>query len=138
MPEIRRGEALDLAAVAAIQAASPGAAQWKVESYLTYEFLVATLQETVAGFLLWRTVGPGEREVLNLAVSPHARRKGVGRALIHTIARDFAGVVFLEVRESNKIAQMFYESLGFQWVSVREKYYDFPSEAAIVMKFHSC
>ena len=44
MPAIRRGQAGDLAAVAAIQAASPqagqwNAAQWNGDSCLTHEFL---------------------------------------------------------------------------------------------------
>jgi len=46
--------------------------------------------------------------------------------------------VFLEVRESNQAARIFYKSMGFQEVSTRREYYEFPSEAAIVMKFHSC
>src|SRR5437870_2741002 len=77
MPAIRRGQASDLAAVAAIEAASPGAAQWNAaqwnaaqwggDSCLTHEFLVATEEGDVAGFLIGRAVAPGEREVLNLA-----------------------------------------------------------------------
>ena len=148
MPAIRRGQASDLAAVAAIEAASPGAAQWNAaqwnaaqwggDSCLTHEFLVATEEGDVAGFLIGRAVAPGEREVLNLAVAPNARRKGVGRSLIRAFTKDFPGAVFLEVRESNTTAVAFYESLGFQPVGRREKYYDYPLEAAIVMKFHSC
>jgi ribosomal-protein-alanine N-acetyltransferase len=46
--------------------------------------------------------------------------------------------VFLEVRESNQAARIFYKSMGFQEVGIRKEYYQAPLEAAIVMKFHSC
>jgi ribosomal-protein-alanine N-acetyltransferase len=52
--------------------------------------------------------------------------------------RAFHGDVFLEVRESNVVAQEFYKSLGFKALSRRLGYYDLPPETAIVMKFHSC
>ena len=45
---------------------------------------------------------------------------------------------FLEVRESNRAARIFYKSMGFQEVNVRRDYYASPAESAIVMKFHSC
>jgi ribosomal-protein-alanine N-acetyltransferase len=137
MPAIRRGEAGDLVDAAGILADSPSAAQWPVASYLDYEFLLATLDGAVAGFLVWRALGADEREILNLAVAPAARRRGVGRSLMKAMLRDFAGAVFLEVRESNTEAQTFYQQLGFERVSVREKYYLQPEEGAIVMKFHS-
>jgi ribosomal-protein-alanine N-acetyltransferase len=83
-------------------------------------------------------VASDEREILNLAVVPRSRRKGVARALLDSTLRDFHGDVFLEVRESNGVAQEFYKSLGFKVLSRRREYYDLPPETAIVMKFHSC
>jgi ribosomal protein S18 acetylase RimI-like enzyme len=50
----------------------------------------------------------------------------------------FHGSVFLEVRESNGVAQEFYKSVGFKPHSKRHRYYESPPETAIVMKFHSC
>jgi len=78
------------------------------------------------------------RQILNLAVVPDSRRKGVARALLDSTLRAFRGDVFLEVRESNVVAQEFYKSLGFKVLSTRREYYDLPPETAIVMKFHSC
>ncbi len=138
MTAIRRGGAADLAAVDAIQQASPGAARWNVGDYLDQSFLVAVDGNRIVGFLVTRTLAADEREVINLAVAPDLRRKGVARALLDNAFRGFRGSVFLEVRESNGIARELYKSLGFQELSKRAGYYDSPPETAIVMKFHSC
>ena len=138
MTAIRRGGAYDLDAVAAIQDASPGAARWKVADYLEQDFRVAIDCNRIVGFLVARTLAADEREILNLAVAPDFRRKGVARTLLESAFKGFRGGVFLEVRESNKVAQEFYKSLGFQELSRRKGYYDSPPETAIVMKFHSC
>jgi ribosomal-protein-alanine N-acetyltransferase len=138
MTAIRPGGADDLDAVAAIQQASPGAADWRVADYLEQEFLVALEGNRIVGFLVARTLVAGEREILNLAVAPDFRRKGVARALLDRALEGFYGDVFLEVRESNGVAQKFYKSLGFKGLSKRKRYYDNPPETAIVMKFHSC
>jgi ribosomal-protein-alanine N-acetyltransferase len=92
----------------------------------------------LAGFLVWRTVAEGECEVLNLAVAPAFRRRGIARELLNPLLTLRDAQVFLEVRESNEAARIFYNSMGFQEVGTRKLYYNFPVEAAIVMKFHSC
>jgi ribosomal-protein-alanine N-acetyltransferase len=138
MPVIRRGEAADLAQVAAIQQESPEAARWNVSEYLQYQFWVAAEEGLILGYVVSRTVSGDEREVLNVAVAPRFRRRGVARELLHRLLGDGTGSVFLEVRESNRSAREFYQHIGFQQVGSRKNYYDFPPEAAIVMKFHSC
>jgi ribosomal-protein-alanine N-acetyltransferase len=138
MTAIRRGGAEDLDAVAAIQETSPGAARWKVADYLEQDFRVAIEGNRIVGFLVARTLAADEREILNLAVAPDSRRRGVARALLASVFKGFRGGVFLEVRESNEVAQEFYKSLGFKELSKRAGYYDSPPETAIVMKFHSC
>jgi ribosomal-protein-alanine acetyltransferase len=135
---VRRGGAEDLDAVAQIQAAWPGIVQWDPTDYLAHDFRVAVREGRVMGFVVARQVGTGESEVLNLAVDPAWRRSGIGRTLLEAIKLQYPGVIFLEVRESNRNARAFYKSLEFNEVSVREKYYDNPLESAIVMKFHSC
>ena len=138
MTAIRRGGADDLDAVAGIQEASPGAARWRVTDYLEQDFRVAMDGDRIVGFLVARTLAADEREILNLAVAPDFRRKGVARALLDSAFEGFRGAVFLEVRESNEVARKFYKSLGFKELSRRTGYYDNPAETAIVMKFHSC
>jgi ribosomal-protein-alanine acetyltransferase len=135
---IRRGEPDDLDRVAAIQRACCEATQWDVGEYLQYDLLVSVRNQDIAGFAVCRTVAPGERELLNLAVAPGWRRQGVARELVSTILTAGAGPVYLEVRASNQVARKFYKYMGFQEIAVRPAYYDSPPEAAIVMKFHSC
>ncbi len=135
---IRAANDGDLAAIAAIQQASPEAAQWNPVEYLRYDTSVAVCDGAVAGFLASRTVAPDECEILNIAVAPGFRRQGVARALLSVLIRTWQGALFLEVRESNRAAQSLYKSLGFQAVAMRPGYYSAPPECAIVLKFHSC
>jgi ribosomal-protein-alanine N-acetyltransferase len=138
MPVIRRGEAGDLAEIAAIQASCPETAQWEAAQYLEYDLRVAIYDNRVAGFLVARRVAADERELLSLGVAPEFRRQGVARQLVEDFLAETSSTVFLEVRESNSTARSLYKSLGFQYVSTRPAYYESPPEAAIVMKFHSC
>jgi ribosomal-protein-alanine N-acetyltransferase len=138
MTGIRRGEPGDLDEVAAIQNASPEAARWSVSDYLQYDFRVAVHGRRIAGFLVSRTVAESERELLNMAVAPEFRRRGVGRDLLRSLLTEAPGPIFLEVRESNRAARNIYKSMGFQEVAHRPGYYEEPHETAIVMKFHSC
>jgi ribosomal-protein-alanine N-acetyltransferase len=135
---VRPGAAPDLGAIAAIQAASPEAAQWEPSSYFQYDLRVAVVDGEPVGFLATRTPVAGESEILNLAVAPERRKQGVARELVGSWLEGVKGDVFLEVRASNETAQKFYKSLGFQVVSVRPEYYSSPIESAIVMKFQSC
>jgi ribosomal protein S18 acetylase RimI-like enzyme len=129
----------DLDSIARIQAASPEAAQWQPESYLTLDCTLAVLRTTnqVGGFLVARGTGPQEREILNLAVEPSARRQGVARRLLEEALDREEGTWFLEVRESNSAAIALYEGLGFRSMGLRKNYYNEPSEAGIVMRFLS-
>ena len=134
---IRGARLADLAAIDAIQTGSPEAAKWNPMDYLNQDCVVGELKSCVAGFLASRQVGPGEREILNLAVDPAERRKGIGRALLkHELAR-VPGAWFLEVRGSNLAAVKLYESIGFQRAGRRPDYYYEPAEDAIVMRFVS-
>ena len=135
---VRRLRADDLPAIAAIQQASPEAAQWSPEDYLGYDCLVAICNGAIAGFLVTRTLVPGEQEILNLAVAPGWRRQGVAKRLVSDENILVRGTVYLEVRASNHVAYNFYKSIGFQQVACRHGYYSDPAETAIVMKFHSC
>jgi [ribosomal protein S18]-alanine N-acetyltransferase len=138
MAVIRLGEPRDLAEIRAIQAASPQSARWDPVSYLNFDLLVAAEGARVAGFLVGRTMTMREHELLDLAVAPDFRRQGIGRALVMAWLERAKGEVFLEVRPSNQGARQFYKSLAFEEVGGRPDYYRDPSEAAIVLKFHSC
>ncbi len=127
----------DLPAISAVQAASPEASQWEPSSYLDHHCTVMVVDGVVAGFVVSRETGPGEREILNLAVDPAQRRRGVARRLLKVELSRKEIHWFLEVRESNVAARGFYESLGFRAVGRRQNYYDGPPEGAIVMRFFS-
>ncbi|MBL8235998.1 MAG: GNAT family N-acetyltransferase [Bryobacterales bacterium] len=128
---IRPATAADLPRVAAIQAASPEAAQWPVADYLEYSFYIAELAGEAAGFAVWRAAGEGEWELLNLAVDPAHRRRGVARRLIAALP---SGRVFIEVRASNTAAQALYTASGFTVIGRRRGYYHSPPEDGIVMR----
>ena len=78
-----------------------------------------------------------EGQIINVAVHPDARRRGVGRALMQA-AEAYAkerGIVFLslEVRESNIAARSMYSSLGWIEQGTRKGFYSHPVENACVM-----
>lgn len=78
-----------------------------------------------------------ELHVLNLAVSPEHRRRGVARRLMDRVieerAKAGANQIVLEVRRSGAAAQALYASLGFKPVGVRPRYYADNQEDAIIM-----
>jgi ribosomal-protein-alanine N-acetyltransferase len=132
---IRRAATADLPAIREIQKASPDAAQWDPVGYEVY---VADVDGRVIGFLVSRAVAAEEVEILNLAVAPEYRRRGIGRELLGALLEHVRGDVFLEVRAANQSARKLYQSIGFQEVGSRESYYEDPLDDGIVMKFYSC
>jgi len=135
---IRPAAESDLDEIWRIQSESLPAVQWKIADYLRHECLIAMIDNQTAGFAVARHPSPEELEILNLAVDPPFRRRGVARSLITQLLANFRGNVYLEVRQSNIAARKLYHSLGFEAIGVRKDYYDSPGESAIVMKFHSC
>lgn len=99
--------------------------------------IVAQTGRGVAGYLIAREVA-GTGEVLNLAVAPEARRRGIGGGLLEAglvaLQRRRVTEVFLEVRESNRSAQALYLGRGFRPVGQRAAYYRNPREDALVLR----
>jgi ribosomal-protein-alanine N-acetyltransferase len=92
--------------------------------------------EGVLGFaIVWLI--HDELHVLNVAVAPEARRRGVARALLAEVearaAAEGAARATLEVRRSNAPAIELYRSLGYREVGVRPRYYAEDGEDAILM-----
>ena len=79
-----------------------------------------------------------ELRIMNVAVTPSARRQGIARRLIDRaleIGREKSAVKgLLEVRASNSAARRLYGVLGFREASVRTNYYTNPVEDAILME----
>jgi ribosomal-protein-alanine N-acetyltransferase len=126
----------DAGAILRITRESPEAAFWPEESLLQAPGWVAATEGNVVGFAIARAVA-GEMEILNLAVDPAGRRRGIGSALLDSALafgrRAGARRAFLEVRESNGGARGFYERHGFAVIGRRPRYYRDPIEDALVM-----
>ena len=77
------------------------------------------------------------RHVMNIAVAPEYRRKGIARRLMERLfevtARDARRGYTLEVRVSNEAAIRLYEELGFRARGVRRGYYTDNREDALIM-----
>jgi ribosomal protein S18 acetylase RimI-like enzyme len=135
--QIRKAAANDLDQITAIQATAPEASQWQTPDYLTFDCQVAILDGQIAGFVVSRTVGDREREILNVAVRPDLRRLRIATELLRAEMARWPGAHFLEVRESNTGARQLYERLGFEAVGSRPGYYENPPESGIVMRVFS-
>ena len=100
-------------------------------------FLVALDEQgTVAGYAGLQVV-LDEGYILNVAVRPDCRRRGVAGRLLQVFL-DFArgnhlAFLTLEVRASNYAAIALYGSRGFRGVGRRKNYYEHPREDAVIM-----
>jgi ribosomal-protein-alanine N-acetyltransferase len=130
----------DVAGVVAVAAACPEAARWSRADYQRaclgeFDGWVAAVGGEVVGFLVARRPGE-EMEILNLAVAPAFRRRGVAtRFLEASLALGRASGarrVFLEVRPSNHGAISFYAARGFIPTGRRPRYYSDPVEDALI------
>jgi ribosomal-protein-alanine N-acetyltransferase len=95
-----------------------------------------SLGNKIVGFLVFWVVHD-EVHILNVAVDPAFRRRGIATAVIEhliEIARHHkASFVTLEVRETNQAALGLYESLRFEIIGQREAYYADTGEDAYIM-----
>jgi [ribosomal protein S18]-alanine N-acetyltransferase len=92
--------------------------------------------DAVGFALTWRAAD--EVHVIDLAVSPEARRAGYGRALLDAVIGDAtaagARLLLLEVRAGNAPALALYRSAGFFEHGVRRAYYSDNGEDAVEMR----
>ncbi len=79
---------------------------------------------------------PPQADVMNVAVSPALRRRGIARALFAELERRLPEIdeLFLEVRASNSGAIALYRTLGFAQVGRRPNYYLDPREDALILR----
>jgi len=100
-----------------------------------YRFLAAKDGDRVLGYVGMLLTLP-EAQIANLAVSPQARRRGIGRRLLRRMCEEAssagAEVMYLEVREHNEAAISLYEQEGFARLGVRRNYYANPTEHGFV------
>ena len=108
----------------------------ELNNRLSY-WLVAEVDDKIAGYVGSQSVLDGA-DMMNLAVAPEYRRKGIGQALV-TALTDYLqqnGIIalLLEVRVSNDPAINLYRSLGFEPIGRRPNYYHHPREDALIMR----
>ena len=93
----------------------------------------------VWGYLIYWVVAD-EMHILNLAVHPQYRRRGLARRLLTDAmnhARELgAQVAWLEVRPSNHPALKLYEFFGFKEMGRRPRYYDDTQEDALLLAYY--
>ena len=120
---------------------------WSVSS------IASELDNPLSLWLVWEEDGaaaaylgvqrvPPQADVMNVAVSPALRRRGIVRALFAELERRLPEIdeLFLEVRASNSGAIALYRTLGFEQVGRRPNYYLDPREDALILRkelFHA-
>jgi ribosomal-protein-alanine N-acetyltransferase len=113
-------------------------ARWSLEDYVSE---LASPQgnlffcEEPLGFVLYRSLGEGEIEIMNMAVREKSR--GHGRVVMSRFLNsleDSTKKIFLEVRASNLAAIKLYESFAFQKVGQRPRYYKNGETAVLMLK----
>lgn len=139
---LRRAGEADTAALAALESAGslhPWSAE-QIRSELVRcapdAVLVLEGREGILGYCAYRLV-LDELHVMNLAVRPGARRRGLGRFLLEAAlrraARAGARRGLLEVRAGNDAARALYAGCGFVLLGRRRRYYSDPPEDALVL-----
>lgn len=115
---------------------SKNAISGELTNPLSY-WLVALYEDKVVGYVGSQAV-LGEADMMNLAVLPDYRRKGVARGLVEALIKNLelrdVYSLTLEVRQSNFAALSLYESLGFIKVGCRPRYYTKPTEDALILR----
>ena len=108
----------------------------ELDNKLAY-WIVALEGETVAGYIGSQTV-LDETDMMNVAVHPDHRRKGIAEALVtglvEVLKEKKSHCLTLEVRASNEPAQKLYEKLGFAQIGRRPRYYHNPREDALILR----
>ena len=100
-------------------------------------WLVAQEGEMVAGYIGSQTV-MGETDMMNVAVHPDFRRRGIAEALVKRLVENLKAMeshcLTLEVRATNAPAIALYEKLGFSQIGRRKNYYRNPREDALILR----
>ena len=93
-----------------------------------------TVAQRLLGYLICSRYAD-DWHIMNIAVDPTARRRGLATALLEELfaraGRDRAYT--LEVRTSNSPAIALYERFGFRPAGLRERYYQDTGEDALIM-----
>ncbi len=138
-PLVRRLAYSDLPAVISIERRS-FPAPWSLAMFVlelskpSGVCLAATVGDELLGYLVCSRY---DRvwHLMNVAVAPERRRRGVASRLVSELIGETGGELplTLEVRVSNRDAIAMYERLGFRSAGVRPRYYQDNGEDALIM-----
>ena len=97
---------------------------------------VSLIDEVLGGYIcFW--IFANETHLMNVAVHPEWRGKGLGERLLCKMIEvgisEGAKTAWLEVRPSNLVARSLYEKAGFKEVGFRPRYYKETNEDAVIM-----
>ena len=97
---------------------------------------VSLIDEVLGGYVcFW--IFANEIHLMNIAVHPECRGKGLGEGLLCKMIEvgicKGAKTAWLDVRPSNLVATSLYEKAGFNEVGFRPRYYKETNEDAIIM-----
>jgi len=119
------------------EAWSPDLMRSELEGDHRQYLVLVTGDGTVVGYGGALVVGE-QGDVQTIALDPSVRGAGHGRrmmlALLESAERRGANEIFLEVRADNPVARGLYESLGFEQIGVRPRYYQPGDVDALVMR----
>lgn len=100
--------------------------------------VIAERQEQIVGFMIYE-LRKHKLHVLKFAVAPWARRQGIGSQminyLIHKLSQQRRNEIFLEVRETNLAAQLFFRHQHMLATNVLRGYYEDTKEDAYQMRW---
>lgn len=144
LPELQLApaEIADLDALLLIESRS-FSSPWTRQQFLSefqqpYAFVLVVRKpglKTILGYIVYWLLFD-ELHILNLAVSPEARRQGIGRTLVEKTLKTAKSrqcqSAWLEVRPSNLAAIALYQSQGFEAVMTRKRYYSDTGEDALI------
>lgn len=100
--------------------------------------LVAEEENQILGFAIL-VYAADQADLPLIAVRKTKRHRGIGKLLLDTLCENgmARGVrfIFLEVRESNRVARHLYEAKGFEILTIRKAFYRAPVEDALLMRY---
>lgn len=107
---------------------------------LSFAYVVRDVDGKIIGYVFMKAL-LDELHLLNIAVDPQWRRKGLGKVLIervlNTVEEKRMERVILEVRVSNQPALDLYRKFGFKRVCIRRNYYCRPTENALLLQYNA-
>lgn len=141
--EVRQAEPGDEKELAAIDALCFADA-WSEDAFhrelydnIFASYLVAVVEDRIAGYVGWWFVGDDEGHITNVAVHPDFRGEGIAKVLLKLMIQHCAlcdvTALTLEVRPTNEAAIALYTRCGFKEEGRRPHYYEDNGEDAIIM-----